>query len=55
MLSVETLNFALLRFFLSLFLFLLGVLLDVGFELSDPENKLVQVKEGRNSALTLQQ
>ena len=37
MLSIETFNLPLLCFFLPLFLFLLGVLLDVGLELRNPK------------------
>jgi hypothetical protein len=40
MLAIKALDLALLCFLLPLFLFLLGVLLDVGLELSNPEERV---------------
>lgn len=43
MFSIQTFDLAFLCLFLPLFLFLLGVLLDVGFKLRNPEMGLVHV------------
>jgi len=53
MLAIKTFDLALLCFFLPLFLFLLGVLLDIGFELRNPEEKSVLVQETYIILLTL--
>jgi hypothetical protein len=52
MLSIETFDLAFLCFFLPLFLFLLGVLLDVGLELRNPKKGSVTDKGGAQNTLT---
>ena len=52
MLPIETFDLAFLCFFLPLFLFLLGVLLDIGLELRNPEEESVLVKGEAQGTLT---
>ena len=53
MLAVETFDLAFLCFFLPLFLFLLGVLLNIGFELRNSGKTSVLVKGNVYYTLTL--